>query len=114
VRYALLIYSKPTALDSAALGAIGAEYMAFSQAIADSGEMAGGDPFEGVDAATSVRVRDGHVTTTPGPFATTEEALTGYYLVDVKDLGRAVELAGRIPDARTGVVEVRPIGSIPS
>ena len=114
MRYALLIYTKPTALDPAALSAIGAEYMAFSQAIIDSGEMVGGDPLEAADAATSVRVRDGHVATTPGPFAATEEVLSGYYLVDVKDLGRALELAARIPDARTGVVEVRPLGSIPA
>jgi hypothetical protein len=86
----------------------------FSQAIIDSGEMVGGDSLEAADAATSVQVRDGRVATTPGPFAAPEGVLSGYYLVEVKDLGRALELAAQIPDARTGVVEVRPLGSIPT
>jgi hypothetical protein len=61
-----------------------------------------------------VRVRAGHVATTAGPFATTTDVLTGYYIIDVKDLVRAVELAAKIPDARTGVVEIRPVGNIPA
>jgi hypothetical protein len=114
MRYALLIYSAPGQSDNAALATLGAEYMAFSQAIIDSGEMVGGDPFEGVDVATSVRVRDGQLSVTPGPFAVTDNVLSGYYIIDVKDLNRAEELAARIPDAHTGVVEVRPLGTIPN
>ncbi len=52
--------------------------------------------------------------TAAGPFATTTDVLTGYYIIDVKDLDRAVELAAKIPDARTGVVEIRPVGNIPA
>jgi hypothetical protein len=85
------------------------EYMDFTQAIIASGEMVGGERLHGVDAATSVRVRNGKTTATDGPFAETKEHLGGYYVVDVADLDRAIELAGRIPSARTGVVEVRPI-----
>jgi hypothetical protein len=114
VRYALLVYSNPATPDPEAVRVIGAEYMAFSQKIIDSGEMVGGDPLEGVDAASSVRVRDGKLDITPGPFAATAEVLSGYYLVDVKDLDRALELAEQIPDARTGTVEVRPLGAIPN
>jgi hypothetical protein len=71
--------------------------------------MVAGDPLEGIETATSVRVRNTKRATTDGPFAETKEVLGGYYIVDVKDLDRAVELAGKIPDSRTGVVEVRPV-----
>jgi hypothetical protein len=68
-----------------------------------------GDALEGTETATSVRVRDAKRTTTDGPFAETKEVLGGFYVVDVKDLDRAVELAAQLPDARTGSVEVRPV-----
>ena len=66
-------------------------------------------PLQGNETATTVRVRDGKTTTTDGPFAETKEHLGGYYIVDVKDLDRALELAAQIPDARTGAIEVRPV-----
>ena len=86
-----------------------AEYGAFTQGIIESGEFIAGDPLQGLDTATSVRVRDGKVGTTDGPFAETKEVLGGYYVVDVADLDRATALAAQIPDARYGTVEVRPI-----
>ena len=109
MKYMLLIYSDPTAFNPADGEKIMGEYMAFTQEILDSGEMVAGDPLEGSETATSVRVRDAKRTTTDGPFAETKEVLGGYYIVDVKDLDRAVELAAKIPDSRTGVVEVRPV-----
>ena len=109
MKYMLLIYSDPTAWNPADGEKIMGEYMAFTQEILDSGEMVAGDPLEGSETATSVRVRDAKRTTTDGPFAETKEVLGGYYIVDVKDLDRAVELAAKIPDSRTGVVEVRPV-----
>jgi hypothetical protein len=111
VKYMLLIYNDPTAWpsDAAAGEKILAEYGTFTQEIVDSKEMVGGDRVHGADTATSVRVRNGTASTTDGPFAETKEHLGGYYLVDVKDLDRAIALASRIPAARTGVVEVRPI-----
>jgi hypothetical protein len=112
----LLIYSDPTAWsdDPAAGEAIMGEYWAFTQSIIESGEMVAGDPLQGVETATTVRVRDGRTGTTDGPFAETKEVLGGYYIVEAKDLDRAVELAAKIPDARTGSVEVRPVMELPS
>ncbi|MEY2450623.1 MAG: hypothetical protein QOD92_197 [Acidimicrobiaceae bacterium] len=109
MKYMLLIYTDPSAFNPADGEKIMGEYMAFTQEILDSGEMVAGDPLEAAETATSVRVRDGKRATTDGPFAETKEVLGGYYIVDVKDLDRAVELAGKIPDARTGSVEVRPV-----
>ena len=111
MKYILLINTDPTqwSADPKDLEAMHAEYMSFTQSILDSGEMVGGDQVAGADTATTVRVRDGRVSTTDGPFAETKEVLGGYYLVDVKDLDRAIELAGQIPGARGGCVEVRPI-----
>jgi hypothetical protein len=109
MKYMLLIYTDPSAWNPADGEKIHGEYMAFTQAIAESGELVAGDALEGTETATSVRVRDAKRTTTDGPFAETKEVLGGFYVVDVKDLDRAVELAAQLPDARTGSVEVRPV-----
>ena len=116
MRYMLLIYSDPEAWPSfppddqeRMMG----EYFAFTQRIAESGELIAGDPLQGIDTATAVRVRDGKTSSTDGPFAETKEVLGGYYLVDVPDLDRAIELAAQIPDAGFGTVEVRPVLEIP-
>jgi hypothetical protein len=106
VKYLLLIADDPGApADENVIK----EYAAFTEGIVASGEMAGGERLHGVESATSVRVRNGRTVATDGPFAETKEQLGGYYIVDVTDLDRALELAARIPAARTGVVEVRPI-----
>jgi hypothetical protein len=89
------------------------EYFAFSTAIQESGEMVAGDPLQGDDTATTVSVQNGDRVTTDGPFTETKETLGGYYVVDVKDLDRALELAAMIPDARTGKIEVRPLMELP-
>ncbi|MEY2446917.1 MAG: hypothetical protein QOH79_393 [Acidimicrobiaceae bacterium] len=109
MKYMLLIYTDPTAWNPADGEKLHGEYMAFTQEILDSGEMVAGDPLEGAETATSVRVREGKRTSTDGPFAETKEVLGGYYVVDVKDLDRAVELVAKIPDSRTGAVEIRPV-----
>ena len=115
MKYMLLIYTDPNAYSSEPNYGeqMMKEYMAFSQAIEASGELVAGDPLQGNETATSVRVRDGRRATTDGPFAETKEHLGGYYIVDVTHLDRALELAAQIPDARTGVVEVRPLMEIP-
>jgi hypothetical protein len=107
----LLIYSDPSAWtnDPAEGQQIMEAYGKFTTSIVESGELIKGDPLQGLETATSVRVRGGKTTTTDGPFAETKEVLGGYYLVEVKDLDRALELAAQIPDAKTGVVEVRPL-----
>ena len=117
VRYMLLIYSSPEnwqALPPEDQQKLMNDYFVFSQSIADSGELIAGDPLQGVDTATTVRVRNGQRMTTDGPFVETREHLGGYYLVDCVDLDRAIELAARIPDAAMGGVEVRPLMEMPS
>ncbi|HEY6380028.1 MAG TPA: YciI family protein [Candidatus Dormibacteraeota bacterium] len=111
MKYMLLICDDPSTrpADGAEGQKVMAEYGAYTQAIMDSKELVAGDRLRGVDSATSVRVRAGKTSALDGPFAETKEHLGGYYIVDVTDLDRAIELAARIPAARTGVVEVRPI-----
>ena len=86
-----------------------AEYGEYTEMIKDRGALLGGEALEPSTAATTVRVRDGKVSTTDGPFAETKEQLGGYYLLDCKDLDEAIDLASKIPGARWGAIEVRPI-----
>jgi hypothetical protein len=65
-----------------------------------------------VETATTVRVRQGKLSVTDGPFAETKEQLAGFYLIEARDLNEAIQLAGRIPPARVGSVEVRPVRPI--
>jgi hypothetical protein len=85
------------------------EYGDYTQMIKDRGVYLGGEALEPTSSATTVRARDGKVSTTDGPFAETKEQLGGYYLLNCRDLDEAVELAAKIPGARSGAVEVRPI-----
>ena len=111
MRYMFLIYDDPTTwpTDPSAAGALFAEYGAFTQDAVDKGVMVAGDPLHGVDTATTVRMRRGERLAVDGPFMETKEHLGGYYILDVADLDAAIEWAGRIPTARTGSIEVRPI-----
>jgi hypothetical protein len=88
---------------------MGAEYGAFTQSIIQSGNFKAGDGLQPTSTATTVRVRDGKVLTTDGPFAETREQLGGYYLVEAKDLDTAIGIAARIPGAKVGSIEIRPI-----
>jgi len=85
------------------------EYLAFTDEIKNSGRYLGGNGLQPTQTATTVRVRNGQVTTTDGPFAETKEQLGGYYLIDATDLNEAIQIAGKIPSARFGSVEVRPV-----
>jgi hypothetical protein len=85
------------------------EYMKFSQDIKDSGHFKAGDALQPTHTATTVHVRDGKTTVTDGPFAETREQLGGYYLIEAKDLDEATQIAARIPSARLGRIEIRPI-----
>jgi hypothetical protein len=85
------------------------EYKDFTQSIIQSGNFKAGDRLQPVSTATTVRVREGKVLTTDGPFAETREQLGGYYLIEAKDLDAALGIAARIPGARYGSIEVRPI-----
>jgi hypothetical protein len=84
-------------------------YRLFTQSIIESGQFKAGDALEASSTATTVRVRDGKVLTTNGPFAETHEQLGGYYLIDAKNLDDAIKVAARIPSAQFGSIEVRPI-----
>jgi hypothetical protein len=116
MRYMLLIYSDEQAWETMTADdrqAIHQDYATFTQHIIDSGEHLAGDALQSVESATTVRVRGGKTAATDGPFAETKEVLGGYYLVDCKDLDRAIELSAMIPDAKIASVEVRPIQELP-
>ena len=85
------------------------EYAALMDAMSTRGNLLGAERLRPTSDATSVRVRDGEVLTSDGPFAETKEQMGGYFLVECDDLDQAIELASKIPTARDGVVEVRPV-----
>src|SRR6476469_4261237 len=112
MQYLLMIYlneAESGKMDAAARKSVTAEYGAFTQSIIQSGHFKAGDGLQPTSTATTVRVRDGTTMTTDGPFAETREQLGGYYLVEARDLNAAIELAARIPGARDGSIEVRPV-----
>jgi hypothetical protein len=110
MQYMLLIYdSEARKLSPAEQGQLMQDYLAFTQGIVKSGNFKAGDPLERTSTASTVRVRDGKTAITDGPFAETKEQLGGYYIVEAKDLDEAVAIAARVPSARSGSIEVRPI-----
>jgi hypothetical protein len=112
MQYLLMIYRSEAELfkmNDADRQKMTSEYGAFTQSIIQSGHFKAGDGLQPSTTATTVRVREGKVLTTDGPFAETREQLGGYYLVEAKDLDAAIAIAARIPGARNGSVEVRPI-----
>jgi hypothetical protein len=111
MRYLLLIYTKEATdgmVEDTAADELGA-YDAFTKEVQDRGLLEAGEALHPTAAATTVRVRDGQTVTTDGPFAETKEALGGFYLVNARDLDEAIELAAKIPGAKHGSIEVRPI-----
>jgi hypothetical protein len=112
MQYMLLIYDDEKVwakMSEAERGKMHAEYGAFTQTIQKGGQMVHGAALEPTSNSTTVRVRDGKTTTTHGPFAETREQLGGYYLVEARDLDEATAIAARIPSARMGSIEVRPV-----
>ena len=85
------------------------QYGKFGEEATAAGVMVGGDALQPVSTATSVRLRDGKTNITDGPFAETKEQLGGYYLLECKDLDEAIHWAAKIPSARYGTIEVRPV-----
>lgn len=85
------------------------QYGEFSAGLTEAGSMLGGEALEPVSTATSVRVRNGKTEIIDGPFAETKEQLGGFYLMECKDLDEAIKWAAKIPTARYGTVEVRPV-----
>ena len=82
---------------------------AFTDDIKKSGHYLGGEALQPVATATTIRIRNGKLSTTDGPFAETKEQLGGFYLINARDLNEAIQIAAKIPSARTGTVEVRPV-----
>ncbi|MDQ6792960.1 MAG: YciI family protein [Candidatus Dormibacteraeota bacterium] len=111
MRYLALIYT-PESTEAPPEGEarqMMAEYGAYTEMIKNNGTYLGGEGLQPSSTATTVRVNNGSVSTTDGPFAETKEQLGGYYLLNCKDLDQAIDLASKIPGARSGAVEVRPI-----
>ena len=89
------------------------ECIACGEGMRESGHWLGGNALQPVETATTVRVRNGKISTTDGPFAETREQLAGFYLLEARDLNEAITLAGKIPPARYGSIEVRPVRELP-
>jgi hypothetical protein len=116
MKYALLIYAAEkdwADRTKEEQGQIYNEYMAYTVELKNSGKMLACEPLDPTPTATTIRVRNGKTLSTDGPFADTKEQLGGIYVIDVKDLDEAMAWAAKIPDARTGSIEIRPLMNIP-
>lgn len=112
MQFMALIYSEDGTgpqPDSPEFGAFMGAYMAFGETLKKDGAWIAGDALQGVETATSVRIRNGKTETMDGPFAETKERLGGYYLFDCPDLDAALKYAAMIPTATYGTIEVRPV-----
>ena len=112
MKYLCLIYENEnawTTMTKEQGDAILGEYFTFTDGIQKSGHLLGGEALQPTQSATTVRVRNGKISTTDGPFAETKEQLGGYYLIEARDLNDAISVAAKIPSARYGAIEVRPV-----
>ncbi|HEY8224844.1 MAG TPA: YciI family protein [Pyrinomonadaceae bacterium] len=112
MKYILLIYDNEqdwAKLSESEQGQIYGDYMKFTEDIKASGNYLAGAQLQPIGTASSIRVRDGKELVTTGPFAETHEQLGGYYLIEAKDVNEAKKIAARIPSARMGTIEVRPL-----
>jgi hypothetical protein len=112
MKYLCLIYnseSEMAATAQAATRAMMDEYFTFTSDIRKNGKYVAGEALQPTATATTVRVRSGKLITSDGPYAETKEQLGGFYLIDAVDLNEAIQIASRIPGAKTGSVEVRPV-----
>jgi hypothetical protein len=115
MKYLCLIYEEETlwqTMPKAEVDKLYAEYAAFKNGLKESGQLVGCNPLEPTPTAITVRMRGGKVSTTDGPFAETKEQLGGYFLIEARDLNDAIHVASRIPSARFGSIEVRPIREV--
>ena len=115
MQYMFLIYSASDAgpnPGSAEFDKMMAGYGAFSKDVQEAGIMKEGAPLQGVDSATTVRVRNGKIDAVDGPFSDTKETLGGYYVLECKNLDEAIGHAAKIPSAEFGSIEIRPVRSM--
>ncbi len=116
MHYLLLIYDEESAgpqPGTAEYGALWSEYQHFTTTIRERGEFVAGGALRPTTAATTIQVHEDVTLATDGPFETTDRQLIGYYLIDVTDLDEAIATASRLPGARHGCVEVRPVMEVP-
>ena len=113
MKYMLLIYLDERSLSETEREQCYDESVMLTQQLHANGNFLAASPLHPTSTATSIRVRDRKLLVTDGPFAETREQLGGYYLVDAKNLDEAIAIAGRIPIARTGTVEIRPVVDLP-
>ena len=105
MKYLCLVYSEEGKLEAVS----DRECMAFGEELQRDGYRLAAEALQSVQTATTVRVRNGRLSLTDGPFAETKEQLAGFYLIDARDLNEAIQLASKIPPARVGSIEVRPV-----
>ena len=105
MKYVCLVYGEEGSMSSIR----DAECMEYSEHLLGNGQRVAGEALQPIETATTVRVRDGKVSITDGPFAETKEQLAGFYLIDAADLDEAIRIAAGIPPARVGSIEVRPV-----
>src|SRR5258706_13359494 len=108
MKYLCLVYGEERAFDSVPAS----HGVAYDESIRESGHCVASEALQPVSTATTVRVRNGKVSVTDGPFAETKEYLAGFYLIEARDLNEAIQIASRIPPAQVGSIEVRPIRPI--
>lgn len=108
MKYLCLVYLDENKLDELP----DEDCVSYDAAIRDSGHCIASEALQSVQTATTVRVRNGHVAVTDGPFAETKEQLAGFYLIEAADLNEAIQIAAKIPPAQVGSIEVRPIRPI--
>jgi hypothetical protein len=113
MKYMLLIYMGENAMNQTEREHCYQESTQLAHDLHKNGRYLAANPLQPVAAATSVRIRDGKRHVTDGPFAETREQLGGYFLVDAKDLDEAIGIAARIPGAKKGTVEIRPVIEMP-
>lgn len=113
MRYMMLVYLDENALSETEREHCYVESAQLTQELSSSGHYLDASPLHRISTATSVRVREAKRLVTDGPFAETREQLGGYYLIDAKDLDEAIGIAARIPAARVGTIEIRPVMEIP-
>jgi hypothetical protein len=112
MRYLCLIYDEEAKINEMPKDesdAFMGEYFAFTEGIRESGRYVAGEALHPVSTATTVRIRNGKLSTTDGPFAETKEQLGGFYLIEARDLNEAIQVAAKIPSVRYGSIEVRPV-----
>jgi hypothetical protein len=112
MKYLCLVYYEEKAINAMSQPewqSLNEECVACGEDLREQGHMLGGNALHSVATATSVRMRGGKMLITDGPFAETKEQLAGYYLLEARDLNEAIQLASKIPPARLGCIEVRPI-----